>query len=162
MKNIVVSDKIYDAKKFLKDFNKNNCKTTFYFTVKAGKLEIPVPLTDAICMECGYPSIELAHLARTTFIRDNPWKNKLALVTVNSDRIEGRGTQVFDAIFEELSDAYDYVASQEYSNMHKNDDGSPAIEFGVNCYGELYSHISLGLYDIKLVEVNRKENVIYI
>ena len=156
MKNLVVSEAIYDGREKLNTYKSVNCKTPFYFTVKAGKLEIPVSLTDARCMQCGYPSRELAHLARKKFIEETPWNNKLAIVTVNSDRIEGRGHQVFDAIFEELSDAYDYVASQEHSYMHKNDDGSLAIEFGVNCDGELYSHTHLGLYRIELVELNCK------
>lgn len=160
MKNFVVSETVYNANTILNDFDKNNCKTPFYFTVKAGKLEIPVPITDVGYRKCGYSSRELADLARTIFIRDNPWKNKLALVTVNSDSIEGRGVQVFDAIFEELSDAYDYVASQKHSYMHKNDDGSPAIEFRVNCDGELYSYACLGLYRIQLVEVNSNEAVV--
>lgn len=158
MKNLIVSKEIFDARKTSVQVDKD-CKNPYYFTIKAGKLEFPFSYD---YHGCGYTTKKLAEEARNKFIKENPWKNKLTLVTVNSDPIECKGRQVFDCLFEELSDAYNYILSKHDQFFHPNEDESPRIEFGMNINKELYYMIYLGIHDIQLIELNTKSDIIHI
>ena len=158
MNNLIVSKEIYDARKTSVQVYKD-CKNPYYFTIKAGKLEFPFSYE---YHTCGYASKKLAEEARDKFIKEKPWKNKLALVTVNSDLFEGRGRQVFDCLFEELSDAYDYILNEHDQFFHPNEDGTLTIEFGNTVDKELYYMVRLGLYGIQLIELNTKSDIIHI
>ncbi len=148
MKNFIISDKIFDAREQSFQVDKD-CVNPYYFTIKAGKFEIPYSYD---YHSCGYATKEEAELAKEKLIKSNAIYNRFASVSVNviDDPVAGKSHRVINSLFAELSDAYDYVLSKEDKSFKPNEDGSPKIEFGMDISKKLYYTINSGIYTIEL------------
>ena len=125
--------------------------TPWTFLISCGGF-ITFPEPNEHFCTCGFTTERGAERYRQFLIDTNPFANKVAIVTKNTDFIEGRGPNVFHKVFTSPAKAHDYIIKQS-GICSSRPQGVPKIEFGITINGELYGSYRYNGYEIILADL---------